>query len=198
LTVIKISLLGDGAVGKTALLKWYVTKKFQSSYLKTIGTDFLTHNTEIDGKTIKFQCWDIAGQPLYKTVRPIFYRGTMGALLVYDITRIETYLNMLKWLEELFKYSGRGPVPIVLLANKEDLRYKVHNPIPRKYGLDLSREIDEITANRGFNCSFFETSAKIGLKVNTAFMELGKKILTYIDARMSTGLQQTSTRILKS
>jgi small GTP-binding protein len=182
--------MGDGAVGKTALVERYISRVFQGDYKHTIGADCIIHETEVNGKEIKFQIWDLAGQPKYGSVRPIYYRGSVGGILVYDITRPETYLNTTKWLEEAFKNTGRGPVPVILIANKEDLRDEFPDALSRKHGLELAKSIDKITSNKGFTCLFLETSAKTGQNVEEAFRELGGKVLTYIESLTSNKTEQ--------
>ena len=179
-SLIKIALIGDGAVGKTALRERFIGHDFKSNYLMTIGADFATYKTNVDGKDIKFQIWDLAGQQRFESVRTLYYRGTMGALMVYDITRAETFQNTPKWIEECFKHSGKGSIPLVLLANKSDLLKDTPYGLDSSHGLALRNEISKITAPKGFNCVFFETSAKTGLNVDNAFHELGREILKYI------------------
>lgn len=176
--MMKMILLGDGEVGKTALLSRYVTNVFESSYKNTIGADCVIHKTKIDDQGVKFQIWDLAGQPKYSGVRPIYYGGALGIILVYDITRKETYQNTVKWLEEAFMNTGIGPVPVTLIANKNDLSAEVANPLNRSDGMILANEINKITAN---TCTFYETSAKTGMNVEKVFDDMGRKILTYID-----------------
>ncbi|MFW9994082.1 MAG: GTP-binding protein [Candidatus Odinarchaeota archaeon] len=187
MTLFKINMIGDGTVGKTALLERYLTKAFHSYYLPTIGADFATFSTVVNGKKLKFQVWDIAGQPKWNSVRSIYYRGSIGAVLVYDITRDETYHNAGKWLEELFNHTGKGSVPVVLLANKEDLRDEYPNALTEEKGLILTSEINKMISRRGFTCSFFETSALTGQNVELAFKTLGEKVLTYLEVIGSTG-----------
>ncbi|MHA1168528.1 MAG: Rab family GTPase, partial [Candidatus Hodarchaeales archaeon] len=166
----KLILIGDGEVGKTALLNRYVTNVFDSSYKNTIGADCVIHETEIDGQAVKYQIWDLAGQPKYDGVRSIYYGGTLGIILVYDITRKDTYKNTVKWIEEAFINTGIGPVPVALLANKTDLSSEVSDTLARNDGIILANEINRITAN---TCTFYETSAKTGMNVDRVFNDLG-------------------------
>jgi small GTP-binding protein len=187
--LVKINIIGDGAVGKSALLQRYITKTFKSTYMNTIGADCIVYSTNVDGNDVKFQIWDLAGQPKYGSVRPIYFGGSVGIVMVYDITRENTYRNAMEWLDEAFKHTGRGPAPVILLANKEDLRYEIPNPLTDEHGLELARKIDKKYSNKGVRCSFFKTSAKTGKNVDKAFKKLGSNILTYIEILMADKLE---------
>lgn len=181
MVLLKIALMGDGAVGKTSLRERYMGRPFQSTYMMTIGADFATKNTVIDEKEVKFQIWDLAGQPRFSSVRDIYYRGTTGALLVFDVTRQESFIDTPKWIEECFNSTGIGAVPIVILGNKIDLRDKVPNSLPSKYGMALAEEISKISSKKGFNATYVETSAATGENVAKAFETLGRKIFIMLE-----------------
>jgi Ras-related protein Rab-11A len=118
----KIVMLGDGAVGKTALTVRFTQDHFESDYKRTIGSDFAIKRLQLPERdcNITLQVWDLAGQPRFETVRQSFYRGSRGGLLVFDVTRKRTFLNLEQWKEEAFKNTGR-PIPLVVVANKVDL-----------------------------------------------------------------------------
>jgi len=118
----KIVMLGDGAVGKTALTVRYTQNHFESDYKRTIGSDFAIKRLALPGRdtNITLQVWDLAGQPRFETVRQSFYRGARGGLLVFDVTRRRTFLNLEQWKQEAFTNTGH-PVPLVVVANKVDL-----------------------------------------------------------------------------
>ncbi|MHA2334171.1 MAG: GTP-binding protein [Candidatus Hodarchaeales archaeon] len=175
--IIKIALIGDGAVGKTALRRSFIGHAFKSSYYVTIGADFAVYETKIGIYDVKFQIWDLAGQPRFSAVRSTYYQGVLGCLMVYDILRRETLDNTPKWVLEAFKNSGHGAVPLILVGNKIDLRGK--NPIalqPRD-GRMMAEKINSIISKKGFNCVHTETSAKTGENVDNSFKELGRSIL---------------------
>ena len=97
----KIVLIGDSAVGKSNLLSRFARNEFDSNSKATIGVEFQTQLVEIDGKEIKAQIWDTAGQERFRAVTSAYYRGAVGALVVYDISRRGTFDSIKRWLQEL-------------------------------------------------------------------------------------------------
>jgi small GTP-binding protein len=118
----KIVMLGDGAVGKTALTLRFTQNHFESDYKRTIGSDFAIKRLQLPERdsNVTLQVWDLGGQPRFEVVRQGFYRGARGGLLVFDVTRRRTFLNLEQWKEEAFKNTGQ-PIPLVVVANKVDL-----------------------------------------------------------------------------
>lgn len=179
----KIVLMGDGAVGKTTLRNSFMGQKISGEYLMTIGADFSLKELSViyDGKEyeMKFQIWDLAGQHRFENVRALFYIATMGGILVYDITRPETFENTVKWLRELknnFKSKGNSP-PVVLIGNKADLRDEVDYFVTKEQGESLAKSLTRNYSNNLFNIHFFETSAITGENVDLAFQTLGEQII---------------------
>jgi len=162
--IFKIVVVGDGAVGKTSLIKKYTEEKFQSDYIMTIGANFAVKNVEVDGVIIKLQLWDLAGQPQFKEVRSSFYRGAAGAIYVYDVCRPESYLSLVNWKNELVKECGE--VPGVLLANKIDL--EEHRKVTHEMGEELAMRLGGLP--------YFETSAFTGAGVKEAFQKIAEII----------------------
>lgn len=179
MTVYKIALIGDGGVGKTAIRERYLGRGFNAQYLLTIGADFAMCDDNINGHPIRYQVWDLAGQKRFDFVREAYYKGCIGALLVYDITRPDSFYNMPKWINELWTWNGFGRVPIVVVANKIDLLKLEDNPVLVKHGWTFTHKLSNLTEPDGFKCHFIQTSAKTGENINQAFSLLGQNILLF-------------------
>lgn len=120
----KLLLIGDSGVGKTSVLFRYADDTFNSTFISTIGIDFKTRTIELDGKNIKLQIWDQAGQNRFRTVTSTYYRGAMGILLVYDITFEQSFTNLKnKWIQSIQRYAS-ADVEIIVLGNKCDMEDK--------------------------------------------------------------------------
>lgn len=153
----KIVVIGDSAVGKSNLLSRFARDEFDHNSKATIGVEFQTQVVEIDGKEIKAQVWDTAGQERFRAVTSAYYRGAVGALIVYDITRSTTFENIKRWLDELNTHCDTT-VARMLVGNKCDLE-----------------NIRDVSVEEGKNLAeeeglfFIETSALDSTNVKTAF-----------------------------
>merc|ERR1712226_894021 len=113
----KYIIIGDTGVGKSCLLLQFTDKRFQPVHDLTIGVEFGARMVNIDNKQIKLQIWDTAGQESFRSITRSYYRGAAGALLVYDITRRETFDHLATWLDDARQHSGSNMV-IMLIGNK--------------------------------------------------------------------------------
>ncbi len=165
--MIKLTLLGDGAVGKTSIRQRYLGKGFKTELLPTLGADFATIEKVIGDNHIKFQIWDLGGQTQYKHVRPRFYKGCFGALLIFDVTRRESFMNLSNWLEELYTNNGKGTVPVIILANKVDLEEQ--KSVTLEELKEFTDKLSEQTMKKNIKNFYLETSAKTGLNIDKAF-----------------------------
>ncbi|MHA2362592.1 MAG: Rab family GTPase [Candidatus Hodarchaeales archaeon] len=177
----KILLCGDGAVGKTSLRNKFLGIGFKSRYLATIGADISIKMQKVifDNKeySIKFYIWDLAGQPNYSIIRPHYYQGGHAALLVYDITNRSTFDSLNNWINEIKKSNTFFPIPMILVANKIDLKDQVDDSISSSEGKNLATTLTLKHDLTNYNISFIETSAKTGENVEFTFEELGKQLV---------------------
>ena len=118
--IFKLVLIGDSSVGKTNILSKYLNDEFDQNSKPTIGVEFATKNFEIENNIVKTQIWDTAGQERYRAITSSYYKGAKGCLLVYDITRKESFENIDKWISDL-KSAGNENMSIILVGNKSDL-----------------------------------------------------------------------------
>ncbi|KAI1321631.1 Ras- protein ric2 [Mortierella claussenii] len=161
----KIVLIGESSVGKSNILSRFTQNEFTLESKSTIGIEFATAKSiEIEGKTIKAQIWDTAGQERYRAISVVFYRGAVGALLVYDISKLSTFENLERWLTELREHAGTNVV-VVLVGNKSDLRHL------RAVGTEEGKAFAE-----KHGLLFLETSALNGTNVQQAFSEVVAEI----------------------
>jgi Ras-related protein Rab-22 len=120
---VKVVLLGDTGVGKSSLVLRFVTNNFKPFSESTIGASFMSKMIIVSGKTIKYQIWDTAGQEKYHSLAPMYYRGAAAAIIVYDITRKNTFNTLKNWVQELMT-QGPKDISIAIAGNKADLEEK--------------------------------------------------------------------------
>lgn len=156
----KLVLIGDSGVGKSNLLSRFARNEFSLDSKSTIGVEFATRTIGVEDKVIKAQIWDTAGQERYRAITSAYYRGAVGALLVYDVTRHVTFENVERWLKELRDHTGENTV-IMLVGNKADLRHL------RAVSVEDGHAFAEKEKTY-----FMETSALESMNVENAFTEV--------------------------
>ena len=140
-------------VGKSCLLLQFTDKRFHHDHELTIGVEFGSRIVEMDGKSVKLQIWDTAGQEAFRSITRSYYRGAAGALLVYDITRRETFEKLASWLKDAKQYSTTD-MSIMIVGNKSDLDAK------REVSFEEGKQFAENN-----DLLFMEVSAKSGQNV---------------------------------
>ncbi len=165
----RVVLLGEAAVGKTALLRRYTENVFDEEYKQTIGTTFSSKDVEVeddDGtkRKVRLVCWDMGGQATYRELRRQYMKGASGAIIVFDVTRPETFMAMNNWYES-FREACPDSIAVIA-ANKVDL--KDQRMVPVEPGLML---------RDWFQAAYYETSAKTGARVDDVFQKVAETIL---------------------
>ncbi|KAK4604201.1 hypothetical protein RGQ29_012632 [Quercus rubra] len=172
----KLVLLGDMGTGKTSLVLRFVKGQFFDYQESTIGAAFFTQVLSLNEATIKFDIWDTAGQERYHSLAPMYYRGAAAAVVVYDITSMESFERAKKWVQELQR-QGNPNLIMFLAGNKADLEEK------RKVGLE---DGEQYAKENGL--VFLETSAKTAQNVNELFYEIAKRLAKASPSRQ-TGMK---------
>ena len=162
----KVVVVGDTAVGKTSLIRRYVTGRFEESLLPTVGADFYVKDVKVGGDVVRLVIWDLAGQERFGSIRTAFYRGAKGALVVFDLSRIRTFDHVEGWVKEVKDHCGE--IPLVLVGNKLDLKREV------------KKEEAEEKAKKIGAAHYLEVCAKTGENVDEMFRKLASLILKTI------------------
>jgi len=164
---IKVIIIGEPGVGKTSLVKKFVSGQFSSDYRSSIGTNIFIKKLNFEGENIvSIQIWDIAGQERWIKMRHIYYKGTHGALIVGDLTRKNSF-DQIKdfWSPDLKKFSEN--IPVILLANKNDLDENI-----------TKAEVEDLGKTINVNTILY-TSAKNGENVEKSFELISKFALKF-------------------
>ena len=168
--LLKYIIIGDAAVGKSNLLLRYVHGQFKPEYQLTIGVEFGAKNIQINDKIFRIQIWDTAGQENFRSITRAYYKNSVCALIVYDISSKDSFNNVSTWVDDCKNQSPKT-IFLVLVGNKSDLNDK------RQVTFEEGQEL----ANK-YEMMFFETSAKDGINVEEIFATSAKEISKKIDA----------------
>mmetsp|Transcript_23833 Transcript_23833/g.33586 ORF Transcript_23833/g.33586 Transcript_23833/m.33586 type:complete len:216 (-) Transcript_23833:281-928(-) len=191
----KYIIIGDTGVGKSCLLMQFTDKRFQSVHDLTIGVEFGVKMISVEGEQVKLQIWDTAGQESFRSITRSYYRGAAGALVVYDITRRETFQHVETWLKEA-RQSANPATVIMLVGNKADLEHR------RQVSYE---EAEQFAKDEGL--LFFETSAKTAANVEETFFHTASQIyqqikegnidITTEDNGVKLGMQHSKSTTVK-
>ena len=186
----KVCIVGDAGVGKSSLLVRYADNRFVDAHTPTIGVDLKTVNLTVDWRDgpqkIKLRLWDTAGQERFQVISRQYYHEAAGALVVYDVTKKETFLNVPKWTKALRDVAG--DIPVLVIANKSDL---LDEEGQEDIGsADELPSRDSVSSRPDADADALTTSAKTGDGVDRAFAALGRSLL---DARSRRAAERPGT-----
>ena len=167
--LLKYIIIGDAAVGKSNLLLRYAHGQFKPEYQLTIGVEFGAKNIQINNKVFRIQIWDTAGQENFRSITRAYYKNSVCALVVYDISSRDSFNNVSTWIEDCKNQSPKT-IFMVLVGNKCDLNDK--RQVTAEEGKDLADRNEML---------FFETSAKEGINVEEIFLNSANEISKKID-----------------
>lgn len=167
----KIVTIGDSGAGKSCLLSRFAINEFNEDSKSTIGVEFRSKSIDIGCKRVKLQIWDTAGQERYRAITNAYYRGALGVILVFDITRTETFRKLEQWIREIRDNADHN-VKITLVGNKCDLKH-----------LRMVSTGDATTFAESHGMEYIETSAKDATNVTQAFTDMVASIKSVIEHR---------------
>jgi len=164
----KVPFVGDGGVGKTSITQRITGQGFNTSYLMTIGADFKLKQLVLDdGTEVTLQLWDTAGQQRFTSIRSFFYTGSRGIVLVYDVTRPQSFHNLKNWYDEIKKHVYDGKASLLVIGNKTDLIDQ--RQVSKDEGYRFATSID---------ANFAEASAKTGQGIDEAILRFARTIVS--------------------
>ncbi|KAL0549804.1 hypothetical protein IC582_014293 [Cucumis melo] len=181
----KVVLIGDSGVGKSNLLSRFTRNEFCLESKSTIGVEFATRTLQVEGRTVKAQIWDTAGQERYRAITSAYYRGALGALLVYDVTKPMTFDNVSRWLKELRDHADSNIV-IMLIGNKTDLKH---------LRAVATEDAQSYAEKEGL--SFIETSALEATNVEKAFQTILSEIYRIISKKSLNSEEPSAANNIK-
>ncbi|KAH0795596.1 small GTP-binding protein [Histomonas meleagridis] len=167
---VKTIIVGDSGVGKTCILTRFVNDIFETETSSTLGVEFMSKVVETKTHKIEIQLWDTAGQELFRAVTKAYYRGSIGAFIVFDITKRDTFINIERWYNDV-KCTARSDVICFLVGNKSDMESQ--REVKKEEALDLAEKL---------GIKYFETSAKTGQNIEEMMHSCIESIEKLIDS----------------
>ena len=162
--LIKLLIIGDSSVGKSCMLLRFCDDSFTPSFIATVGIDFKIRTIEIDGKRVKLQIWDTAGQERFRTITTAYYRGAMGIIFAFDVTNMESFEHMGKWMDDVLNLAA-SDVDKVLVGCKCDLKNE------RTVGAKQAKMFAE-----EHQMPFLEVSSKENINVDKCVIDLAQRV----------------------
>ena len=169
---LKVVVVGDSGVGKTNLIKRFISNTYNPNTKATVGVEFLSKSYKINNQVFKIEIWDTAGQERYKSITAAYYKGAKGALIVYDITQKESFENINKWMSEVRDKSAKD-LKIMIVGNKTDLENE--RQVSTDDALERAKELES---------PVMEASALDGNNVKAAFYDLLKEMYKEIKKKI--------------
>lgn len=192
----KVCLIGDGYVGKTSIRRKYLKGGFKASYLPTLGVDFAQKITTFEGVPTYLIVWDIAGQPLFQSLRRRYYEGCSGMILAYSVVDRVSFDNASKWLVEAHGFMGELP-PLIVAGNKIDLRptHAQEETVSTEEGEAFTKRFSEKLNTPAI---FIETSALTGEKIDEAFAKLIRLMIDASEQRRRVEEHETAASVAEA
>lgn len=172
----KTIIVGDPGVGKTSITLRFATGIFRERYLPTIGVEFSVKDVKVDDKHVKLQLWDTGSHDRFSYIRPMYYRGSFGVLLVFDLTSKTSFEHLDKWFKEVYSNCD-GLIPAILVGNKIDL--EDDREVTHEEAVEYTKQkIEEYGLK---TLPYYEVSAKENKHINDIYLHLTKLMIEFSD-----------------
>ena len=155
--LLKFVIIGDSGVGKSNILLRYINNTFSDEFKTTVGVEFGAKNLEVNGRIYRIQIWDTAGQENFRSIARAYYKNSVCACIVYDITNRNSFNSIQSWIDDCVKQSPKS-ILFILIGNKNDLNES--REVQYEEGVEFAKKRNMI---------FLETSAKTGNNISTIF-----------------------------
>ena len=182
--LMKIVLVGDFGVGKTSFLHHFCPKTLDQYYALTIGADFCLMDSMVRSRSLKYQIWGLTAQTKHDQVRSVYYYGSLGGIVMFDVTNPKSFANCEFWINSIFKHNGKGIIPIVIAGNKIDLREseEASNFVYDEQAIEFCEEMSEKDSEFTFPIHYFPISVKQGTNLSEVLDFLGTTYLDQIES----------------
>jgi len=179
----KVVIVGDSGVGKTNILSRYVSDTFHLESKPTIGVELSTKTISVKNNVIKTQFWDTAGQERYRAITGVYYKGAHGVIIAFDITKIETFRNIEKWIQEIKNHCGED-ISVLIVGNKTDLKslraVKIEEAsqfaFQNKFGYIESSAFESYNISQAFQLLIYSIFEKQNLTKNNLKSKTGENV----------------------
>ena len=161
----RVVVIGDASVGKTSILNQLIDNKFNEFEASTVGMNYQLFTNDVDGIHVEMQIWDTAGQEKFRSLGTVYFRNSIGAIVVFDLTSRSSFYNLGKWVSA-FTDVAESDAVIFIVGNKCDLKDEI--------SLQKSEVLEWVESN-GYK--YFETSAKTGAGVNELFVAMSRELV---------------------
>jgi Ras-related protein Rab-2A len=172
--LLKIVMVGDQ---KKELLYKYLTKIFKGEYSHVRGAKCMIKDLE----GTKFQIWLLSAKKPHESNRPIYYRGSVGGIVVFDVCNPQSFQEVHSWIDETWKKTGRGKIPIVIVGINISEREKASTFITDKEAREFAEKLSEKTRPEGFDVSYLPVDEQTGENIDLVFEQLGSTIKKYLE-----------------
>ena len=180
--LMRVIIVGDNNSGKEMFLEKYLGKKRQEIDRRTIGAEFGLIEININEQIVKLQFWELTDEYQSPMDHNTLYYGALGGIIVFDVTKRETFDNLENQTKEIWEKNGKGVIPLVIFGKNTENRERFSNSVTKEEGKKMASRISKKAMKKGYEIPYFEISIKTGENIVTGFKFLAKTYISYVDS----------------